>query len=427
MMSHHRTILLTAVTVWTIGIAGPGRADAPDGRTATGPGSETVDRAWAEAEAGTLRNHVQLTFADQFHKAGEPYFSPDGDRIIFQAIEPQADVDEPEEIFTMYLADVLRDGDGRITGIDNIRQLSPEGSSNTCGWFDPHDRNIVYFASTLTPPAPGPRSGYDRESGRYTWAKPPEMRIFRCDLRRPAGSASSLELIAGDTKAYQAEAALSPDGRHMVYCSLETGDGDLYVKDLHTGRTVCAVRKPGYDGGPFFSPDGRRLCYRSDRNSNSRLQLFVADLEFDETGSVIGIEREHQLTDNEHVNFGPYWHCDGRHLIYATTEMGFRNFEVFIIDADLGDLPGSTGSVKYGTRKRRITHAERADVLPTLSHDGKTMIWTCQRGEDGRSQLWAADLVIELDPRPEPGGQHPGGHPGAASGPASRRGAGHGG
>ena len=31
MMSHHRTILLTAVTAWTIGIAGPGRADAPDG------------------------------------------------------------------------------------------------------------------------------------------------------------------------------------------------------------------------------------------------------------------------------------------------------------------------------------------------------------------------------------------------------------
>jgi len=181
------------------------------------------------------------------------------------------------------------------------------------------------------------------------------------------------------------------------------------------------VQKPGYDGGPFFSPEGRRICYRSDRSGNSLLQLFVADLKFDESGSIIGIEREHQLTDNAHVNFGPYWHCGGRHLIYATTEVGFRNFEVFVIDADPGDLPGSTGSLKYGTRKRRVTVADRADVLPTLSHDGKRMIWTCQRGEDGRSQLWVADFVVQLDGQPKMGGGHPGSrHSGPPKGPASR-------
>jgi hypothetical protein len=386
--------------------------------------------AWIEAETGALRHHVQLTFPDRFYKAGEPYFSPQGDRVIFQAIEPLASGEEPPEIFSMYLADVVHDSAGLITGLDNIRRISPPGTANTCGWFDPHDRHIVYFASTLTPPAEMPKGGYDRETGKYVWAKPADMRIFRCDLRRPAGSAQSMELIAGDRNAYQAEGALSPDGRHIVYCSLETGDGDLYIKDLRTGRTVCVVQKPGYDGGPFFSPDGRRICYRSDRRDNSLLQLFVADLAFDGNGSVVGIEREHQLTDNAHVNFGPYWHCGGRHLVYATTELGFRNFEVFIIDADPGDLPGSTGSLKYGTRKRRVTFASGADVLPTLSHDGRRMIWTSQRGEDGRSQLWAADLIIELDPEPQVGRGHPGGHqsgskPGPASRPSGRPGAGH--
>jgi Tol biopolymer transport system component len=382
--------------------------------------------AWIEAEAGTLRHHIQLTFADQFHKAGEPYFSPGGDRIIFQAIEPMASGEEPSEMFSMYLADVVHDSAGRIKGLDNIRRISPPGTANTCGWFDPHDRHIVYFASTLTPPAAMPKGGYDRKTGKYVWAKPEDMRIFRCDLRRPAGSPQSLELIAGDTRAYQAEGALSPDGRHVVYCSLETGEGDLYIRDLQTGRTVCVVEKAGYDGGPFFSPDGRRICYRSDRRDNSLLQLFVADLVFDENGSVIGIEREHQLTDNAHVNFGPYWHRDGRHLVYATTELGHRNFEVFIIDADPGDRPGSTGPLRYGTRKRQVTFAAGADVLPTLSHDGRRMIWTSQRGEDGRSQLWAADLVIALDPEPEVGGGHPGGgRPGAPSGPSGRSGQGH--
>ena len=78
--------------------------------------------------------------------------------------------------------------------------------------------------------------------------------------------------------------------------------------------------------------------------------------------------------------------------------MGHFNYEVFMIDADPGNLPGSTGAIKYGTRKRRLTHADRADVLPVFNHDGTTMMWTSQRGEDGRSQLWAADFVIAIDP-----------------------------
>ena len=32
---------------------------------------------------------------------------------------------------------------------------------------------------------------------------------------------------------------------------------------------------PGYDGGPFFSPDGKRIIYRSDRKENDLLQIFV--------------------------------------------------------------------------------------------------------------------------------------------------------
>jgi hypothetical protein len=45
------------------------------------------------------------------------------------------------------------------------------------------------------------------------------------------------------------------------------------------------------------------------------------------------------------------------------------------------------------------------------------MIWTCQRGEDGRSQLWIADLVIDLDPEPQMGGGPGGGqrHPGGGT------------
>jgi Tol biopolymer transport system component len=124
----------------------------------------------------------------------------------------------------------------------------------------------------------------------------------------------------------------------------------------------------------------------------------VAELAFDEDGNVTGVEREYQLTNNGHVNWAPYWHPDGRHLVYATSEMGHRNYEVFIVDADSGKLESSPGPVRYGTNQRRVTFAKGADVLPIFSPDGEWLTWTGQRGEAETSQLWAARFIMPLDP-----------------------------
>ncbi|MHC4769776.1 MAG: hypothetical protein ACYTEI_13855 [Planctomycetota bacterium] len=352
---------------------------------------------WREAEQGILANHVQLTFSDRFVKAGEAYFSPDDARIIFQAVEVPAAGDQADEFYAMYVADLVRTAAGGVTGINNIKRISPPGSANTCGWFHPHDPALVLFATTINPPTASSPPGFKRSSGRYRWMFPPEMRIVTVALDQADGTAAPLDVIV-ERGAYAAEGALSPDGRSLVFCSLESGGGDLFVKNLLTGKVAPVVRADGYDGGPFFAPDGRRICYRSDRYGNHQLQLFVGDLAFKEGGEVTGLEREHQLTDNDHVNWCPFWHPDGRHLLYATSEIGHHNYEVFLLDADPGDLPGSTGSVKYGTRKRRVTHAEGSDVLPVFNSDATLMMWTSRRSEDGSVQLWLADFLMELDP-----------------------------
>lgn len=354
---------------------------------------------WREAEKGILADQVQLTFADRFVKAGESYFSPDDTRIIFQAVEQPPAEEAADEFYAMFTADVVREAaGGRIKGIDNIRRISPEGSANTCGWFHPSDPNIVIFGSTIDSPIFEDVPAFERLSERYKWMFPRNTKVVRCRLDRVDGSREALEVLAGDDKAYHAECVLSPDGRHLLYCSLSGERGDLYVKDLQTRAVNRVVQSKGYDGGPFFSPDGKRICYRSDRRNEHYLQLYVADLTFSERGEIVGISREYQLTDDDVlVHWCPFWTTDGRHLVYASSELGHTNYEVFIIDADPGDLPGFNGTIKYGTRKRRITHSDRADVLPAFSHDGKTMIWTSQRGSDGESQLWAARFVLDPD------------------------------
>jgi Tol biopolymer transport system component len=150
----------------------------------------------------------------------------------------------------------------------------------------------------------------------------------------------------------------------------------------------------GYDGGPFFSPDGRRLCYRSDRRGDDLLQVFVAELAFDAGGRLTGSAREFQLTDNLHVNWAPYWHPAGRHLVYTTSELGHENYEVFLIDADSG---AESGTTKYGTRRRRVTHAPGFDGLPVFDARGERLMWTSQRSADRSSQVWLADFVLPLD------------------------------
>lgn len=344
-------------------------------------------------EAQWLGEATQLTSPERFLKAGEGYFSPDGSKIIFQAIEVPSAGTEADEFYAMFVADTVRDDAGHTTGITNVRRISPPGSANTCGWFHPKESNVVLFATTMGPPSDADAPGYQRGTGRYRWQFPPSMRIVITDLRVADGTADPLKPIAGDGTAYTAEGALSPDGRHLIYSTLESGQGDLRVKDLKTGKFATLVSEPGYDGGPFFSPEGTRIAYRSDRHNNNLLQLFVADLAFDEDGAITGITHEHQLTDDTNVNWCPFWHPAGEHLVFGTSAVSHRNYDIFIVDA-----AASAERSRYGTGIRRVTTAEGADVLPVFNHDGTEMMWTSKRGPDDTSQLWVAPFVGDLSP-----------------------------
>ena len=350
----------------------------------------------AELERAMLGDPVQLTFGDRFVKAGESYFSPDGSKVIFQAVEQVPEGGTPDDFYAMFVADTVRDEAGRTRSLGNIRRISPAGTANSCGWFHPVDPNIVIFGTTLAPPSDEAAPGYQRGTGRYRWQFPPEMRIVATDLRTNDATVETLDTLVGDGEGYVAEGSFSPDGRHLLYTSLESGQGDIFIKDLKSGEIAHVIAAPGYDGGPFFSPDGRRITYRSDRHGNNLLQVFVAELEFDDTGRIVGASHEHQVTDDKHVNWCPFWHPDGRHLLYSTSRVGHRNYEVFMVDAmrEPGTRPVRS---RYGTGIRRVTHLDGADVLPAFNADGSEMIWTSKRGPSGTSQLWTASFDAPLD------------------------------
>lgn len=385
---------------------------------ATAPAAAPVD--WKVAESALLTRHIQLTRREDFIKAGEAYFSRDGRRIIFQAIPVPKAGDGPDQFYSMYVADVAFD-DETVKGLTNIKRVSPPGSANTCGWFHPTDNNRVLFGSTIVLPSAKGKPGFQVGTSRYIWQFPEEMEVVTVDPKLQTRGAAADPKPLFSRPGYDAECSYSADGRLVLYANVDPAkakpdghqDADIYIFDTKTGVQHPIVVAPGYDGGPFFSADGDWICYRSDRAGNDLLQVYVAKLKYqvdaDGTRIPVGIEREYQLTHNEHVNWGPFWHPSGGFLVYATSEVSHRNYEVFAIEADLkklealsstdaarAEVSGAPSVVVPDARTRRVTFADGADVLPVFSPDGKYMMWTSQRGpkldseEKPSSQLWIA-------------------------------------
>lgn len=346
-----------------------GRAD--DNSNAASPASPQTPTS---IEDDTLASVIQLTSG--FERAGEAYFSPDMKWIIFQAAA------KGQGEYDMYVAPLKKNDAGDIADLGAPTRISREGAWNSCGYFSPDGASLI-FATTADRPYQRAPSGF--RGGRYEWAYPETAEIHRADNWKQAlagaeGGAVDLgDKPITDHKGYDAESAFSPDGKWICFTSQEAGDLDVYVMKADGSGKVRITTEKGQDGGPFFSPDGKRLVYRSDRVGDNMLQVYVAELSFDDQGNITGRKSEKQLTE-EHLNWAPYWHPDGKHLIYGSSAHGHQNYELYLMRDD-------------GSRKMRITYGEGADVLPVFSPDGKYLMWSSKRAGDGTTQIFIAKFL----------------------------------
>src|SRR5207245_1879601 len=137
---------------------------------------------------------------------------------------------------------------------------------------------------------------------------------------------------------------VGPGGR-IVFTSLRQGDLDLYTMDAD-GRNVRRLTdEPGYDGGAFYSWDGRMIVFRAHRPKTREdideyrallarslvrpraLELYV--MRADGTGL-------RQVTRNGAANFAPFLHPNGQHIVFASNlhDPGGRSFALYLVNVD---------------------------------------------------------------------------------------------
>ena len=333
-----------------------------------GVGSGAASKVFVSPEPGEkhLRNIRQLTFSGN---NAESYFSSDGKRIIFQRQEHVDQGCDQEYIMNS-------DGSG-------MHRISNGWGRTTCGFFYDGDRRVLYSSTFQHDKACPPRP--DQSFG-YVWP------LGHLEIYTARTDGSDLRQLTNNG-AYNAESTVSPDGKTIIFTSTRDGDLDLYTMDLEAKHIRRITNRMGYDGGAFFSPDGRHIVWRAGYPSTAadtadylrllhnrlvrpaRVELWIANADGSDA---------HQITHLGGANFAPYYHPDGRRIIFSSNYKDPKSghFDLYLINED-------------GSGLEQVTTHPDFDSFPMFSPDGRKLLWASNRHgrEATETDIFIADWV----------------------------------
>jgi len=337
---------------------------------AQGVVASSVTDNGAEAETRFLSDSRQVTFDGL--RSGEGYFSADGTKMVFQSEREQGN-----PFYQIYLLDF-------DTG--ETERVSPGMGTTTCAWIHPDGRHVLFASTHEDPDAKKKQEDLLRlraegNEPRYSWNYDEHYELYERDLET-----GDLRRMT-DARGYDAEGSYSPDGKLVAFASNRatwtreltdrekeiTANDASYMMDIYIMNTDGTGLKqltdaPGYDGGPFFSHDGKKICWRRFSEDGARAEIFSMDID----GS-----NQRQLTRMNVMSWAPYFHPSGEYLVFTTNKHGMANFELYLVDAN-----GKSEPV-------RVTGTDGFDGLASFTPDGKQLTWTSNRNKN-QSQIYLA-------------------------------------
>lgn len=319
-----------------------------------------------------LKNIKQLTFGGE---NAEAYFSFDGKQLIFQS---KRDGRACDQIYAMNI-------DGT-----NVHMVSNGEGRTTCSYFFKDGKKVLY-ASTFGGKKECPVEP-DRSKG-YVWPV-----YWDYDIYTSTPDGKNIKNLT-NSPGYDAEATISPNGKHIVFTSERDGDLELYSMDTNGKHVKRLTNEPGYDGGAYYSPDSKMIVYRGSHPTDPKLIQrdkdllalhLVVPLTFEVWVMNADGSNKRQVTKLDSASFAPFFMPDGKRIIFCTNYFDPErnnhrkqpNFDLAIINID-------------GTGLERVTYNESFDGFPMFSPDGKKLVFASNRhgGSPGETNVFIADWV----------------------------------
>ncbi len=163
----------------------------------------------------------------------------------------------------------------------------------------------------------------------------------------------------GNSAADNNRLSWSPSGQ-ILFAREQNGKRDIYV----TGQLLPLIASEGDDLQPIWSPDGRKIAFSSGRTGN--FEIYVADAD---GGNLT------QLTGSRGFDEWPAWSPDGAKITFVSDRDG--NVELYVMNAD-------------GSNQQRLTNHPADDWPAAWSPDGRWLVFASLRDDNWNLYLVAA-------------------------------------
>ncbi|MCG8442829.1 MAG: Tol-Pal system beta propeller repeat protein TolB [Caulobacterales bacterium] len=173
--------------------------------------------------------------------------------------------------------------------------------------------------------------------------------------------------VLGDFPGITFAPRFNPAGTGVIFTLEEDGNSDIWTMDLRTRQRQQLTRDPAIDTSPTYEPNGRRITFNSDRGGEPHIYVMNAN------GS-----------NAQRISFGrgrystPVWSPRGD--LIAFTKSIRQTFYIGVMRPD-------------GTGERILTDGYFVEG-PTWSPNGRVLMFTKEtRGQQSRSEIISIDLT----------------------------------
>jgi len=273
----------------------------------------------------------------------DPAWSPDGRKIAFASYDPNDDSG------SLYIMNV--DGSNPIKLIDTKRLDTYSQATST--W------RLFYISHPVWSPD-SKQIGFSHGYHVGCCSSRSYLSVMNVD-------GSNLVSVRGNS--WGSNFAWSPDSQKIVFDSdICGGNFDICLMNADGTELINLTNKKGGDGGPSWSPNGKKIAFISSRYLNyGNFNIFLVNA--DGTNPI-------NLTPHLKGWAGvPSWSPNGGKIVFASPSDG--NNEIYVINSD-------------GTNLINLTNNLADDSNPVWSPDGKKIVLISYRDEN--SEIYVMNI-----------------------------------